>query len=218
MQQEDLLVQKIEKVLLKFEPVAKTWVKEGPRTFAHFQDGVALAALSVEVCVLVDYVYGPNHDIAKRIKGVATLRSLTHLRAAEGMLRGTIEAIRGGLLADLRTQILVDVQSDFIEAARNAIAENAKDVAAALLCIVLEDSVKRLAIKHGLQSLANQEFSIVTTELFKENKITKATKGQLLAYKDLRNAALHAQWHEVSVETVNALLYFLPGFIEQHGV
>jgi len=216
MQQEDLLVQKIENVLSKFGPVASTWVKE--RTYGHFRDEVMLSALSVEVCALADHIYGQRHETAIRIKHAATSRTLSCLQMTEGMLRGTIEAIKTGLVTDLRTEILLDVQADFIEAARKAIAESSKDVAAALLCIVLEDSVKRLAVKHNLQDLTNQEFSVVVVGLFKASAISKATKGLLLGYTDLRNSALHAQWHEVSLEAVNGLLYFLPGFIEQHGV
>lgn len=143
---------------------------------------------------------------------------MSHLNSAKGMLIGTASAIRSGLLEDLRTQILLDVQGDFIETARSALANSAKDVAAALLCVVLEDSVKRLAKKSGNDALADKEFTIVVVELFKSGAITKATKGVPLSYTDLRNAALHAQWHEVSVESVQGLLGFLPMFIEHHGI
>jgi hypothetical protein len=134
------------------------------------------------------------------------------------MLRGTSAALKNGLLVELRTKVLLDVQADFIEAARQALSNGFKDVAAALLCVVLEDSVKRLATKVGRDDLTDREYSVVVVELFKERAVSKATKGVLLAQKDLRDSALHAQWHEVSAESVTGLLYFLPGFIEQHGV
>jgi hypothetical protein len=216
MPQDHLMLKKIEDVISRFPAVAESWVMN--RGYGHFEDQVGFNALGVEVSALADHIYGANHPTAERIKGAITSYTISHLQSAEGMLRGTAAAIRNGLLADLRTQILLDVQADFVEAARQAISNGAKDVAAALLCIVLEDSVKRLATKNGLNDLVDKEYSIVVVELFKAGAVSKATKGVLLAQKDLRNSALHAQWHEVSVETVNGLLFFLPGFIEQHGV
>jgi hypothetical protein len=217
MSQDELMLRKIEDVLSRFPNVAESWT-ENSRGYGHFDDEVGVNALGIEVSALADYIYGADHATAERIKGAITSYTISHLRSAEGMLRGTASAIRNGLLGDLRTQILLDVQADFVEAARQAIANGAKDVAAALLCIVLEDSVKRLAIKNGLNDLVDKEYSVVVVELFKAGAVSKATKGVLLAQKDLRSSALHAQWHEVSVETVNGLLYFLPGFVEQHGV
>ena len=64
----------------------------------------------------------------------------------------------------------------------------------------------------------DKEFSEVVLDLFKAEAITKGTKGVLLSYKDLRNSAMHAQWAQVSVESVRSLLQFLPQFTEQHGV
>jgi hypothetical protein len=214
---DDVLVEKIEAVLAKFGPVALSW-RHSANFGGAFSDELGFHSLSAEVCALADYVYGRGHEMAQSIKSTITCRTLSHLRTAQGLLQGTVSAIRSGLLKDLRTEILLDVQADFIEAARESAANGAKDVAAVLACIVLEDSVKRLATKSGKPELLNQEYSVVVVELFKAGAITKATKGVLLAQKDLRNSALHAQWHEVSLEAVNGLLYFLPTFIEQHGV
>jgi len=217
MSQEDLLAQKIESVLAKFPAVASSYVRD-KHGYSHFRDEVGFNALGIEVCALADHIYGTEHPTAERIRSAVTGRTLSHLQSAEGMLRGTSAALKNGLLVELRTEVLLDVQADFIEAARQALSSGSKDVAAALLCVVLEDSVKRLATKIGRDDLKDREYSVVVVELFKERAISKATKGVLLAQKDLRDSALHAQWHEVSVESVTALLYFLPGFIEQHGV
>ncbi|KRE86654.1 hypothetical protein ASG75_00245 [Rhodanobacter sp. Soil772] len=127
-----------------------------------------------------------------------------------------MEALRHGLLAELRTQVLLDIKSDFISAASQALDNGGTEVAAVLGAAVLEDSAKRLAEKHELTTVLNQEFSVVVVELFKAGAITKATKGILLGFKDFRNSALHAQWHEVSAESVRSLLLYLPQFMEQY--
>jgi hypothetical protein len=216
MPSDDSLIQKIENVLSKFPKVGDSYTQR--KGYGHFEDQVALSALEVEVTALALHIYGADHPTVKRIRETIGGHTLSHLHSAEGMLRGTAEALKNGLLVELRTQVLLDVQSDFIDAARQASTNGSKDVAAALLCVVLEDSVKRLATKAGRDDLLGSEYSVVVVELFKAGAISKSTKGVLLAQKDLRNSALHAQWHEVSAESVTGLLYFLPGFIEQHGV
>lgn len=216
MTRESELILQIERVLAKFPSVARTW--HSSNMVAGFRDAVAYHALVTEAVALVNYVYGAAHAQATDFRRTIRRETLHDLESAQGMLVGAIESLRHGLLGDIRTEILLDVQGDFLEAARTALEGGSKDVAAALAAVVLEDSVKRLASKHGLEDLLNQEFTVVVAGLFKANAITRATKGALLANRDLRNAALHAQWHEISPESVQALLALLPMFIEQHGV
>ena len=174
--------------------------------------------MSIEVTNLANFIYGEGSPNANRIIERIGGHTKSHLDAAEGMLRGTISSIQSGMIADLRTELLLDVQEDFIEAARAALGKGNKDVAAALLAVVLEDATQRLAIRAGESDLVNKEFSVVVTTLLSKGVINKSTKGSLLSFKDLRNAALHVQWEHVSTESVQGLLYFLPPFLEAHGV
>lgn len=217
MDQRDRLIALIDAMLPKFEQVAVSWT-EGSQGYGRFRDTVLKHALEIEGCALADHIYGRGHPNAEMIKDALVGSTMHHLRSAQGLLIGTASAIRNGLLEDIQTRVLLDVQGDFIEAARVALNNDSKDVAAALLCVVLEDSVKRLAIKHGQTSLLGKDFSVVVVELLKADVITKASKGVLLSHTDLRNSALHAQWHEVSVDAVQNLLGFLPMFIEFHGI
>jgi len=209
------VLDQIDRIIDVVVSVKRTWVET---RFPHFSDNVALASLQAECSALADLIYGPDHPQAGRIKEAATGTHVKDVESVEGMLRGASEAIKHGLLGQLRAQILLDVQSDFVEAARAAVGHGAKDVAAALLCVVLEDACKRLGVKAGIPKIESMEFSQVVVALLSQGAITKSTKGALLAFRDLRNAALHAQWNEVSIEATQGLLYFLPGFLEQHGI
>lgn len=211
---EDLLNQ-ISRILELFELVKGSWTES---RFPHFDDKVALNSLQAQCSALAETIYGPGHPQAERIHSAICGITLSHIQAAEGMIRGAADSIRHGLLSKLHTQILLDVQTDFIEAAREALSNNSKDVAAALLCVVLEDSCKRLGQKAKIDNVEGLEFSRVVVSLFTSGVISKSTKGQLLSFSDLRNSALHAQWSEVSTETTQGLLYFLPSFLEQHGI
>jgi hypothetical protein len=216
MSSENELIGHVERVLAKFPGVKATW--HSSNMVSGFRDNIGFHALRSEVIAVANHVYGPGHPQAQQIVAKVSGSTLYHLEGAEGLLRGAIEALKHGLLTELRTQVLLDIKTDFLEAAQNALKSDAKDVAAVLACAVLEDSVKRLASKHHRDDLRDREFSVVVVELFKADAITKATKGVLLSHVDLRNSALHAQWHEVSKEAVQALLYLLPVFMQEHGV
>lgn len=207
------LVAQIERVLAKFPRVARTWQGE-----AGFGDTVAFAALRTEIVALAHYIYGADNSHARRITNTISHETLYALKDTEGIFKGTIEALKNGLFAELRTQVLLDIQTDFVEAGVRALNEGAIEVASVLAAVVLEDATKRLADKSGVKEALNQEFSVAVAELFKAGEISKATKGVLLGYKDLRNAALHAQWQQVSAEAVRNLLQYLPQFMEQYGV
>ena len=211
----DDLIAQIERVLDKFPAIAKTWYSSN--MVPGFQDPVAYAALRTECIALANYIYGERHPEAKAISVNIRNETLHHLQYTEGMLRGTIESLRHGLLSNLRTQVLLDIKTDFVEAAIHALDEGAVPVASVLAASVLEDSAKRLAEKAGLEA-SRKEFSEVVVALFKAEAITKATKGILLGYKDLRNSAMHAQWNHLSADAVRGLLTYLPQFMEQYGV
>lgn len=210
------LIRTIEGVLALFPAVEHSW-HSGQMT-SGFRDVVAFAALRTQCAALGNYIYGEGHATARRIAVTIAHETLHHLKDTEGILRGTIEALKQGLFVELRTQVLLDIQTDFVEAGVRALDEGATEVSAVLAAVVLEDAVKRLADKSAVPEALDKEFSIAVAALFKADKITKATKGVLLGYKDLRNAALHAQWKEVSPEAVRSLLQYLPQFMEQYGV
>ena len=87
-----------------------------------------------------------------------------------------------------------------------------------LACIVLEDSLKRLAQKNDLKDALDKEMNVTAGLLFNAGVIEKSTNQSIQNFKNLRNAALHAQWDQVSGESVALLLAFLPVFIEKHGI
>jgi len=134
------------------------------------------------------------------------------------LLLGTKSNLTSGLLDNLRSLVLIDIKSEFLETASHLLEEGQKDPAAVLACIVLEDSIKRLASKANLKEAQNKEMGVAAGLLLKNGVIEKSTNQSIQNFKNLRNAALHAQWDQVAAESVALLLSFLPIFIEKHGI
>ncbi|MHB1158346.1 MAG: hypothetical protein ACYC26_16095 [Phycisphaerales bacterium] len=212
----DKLIGQIDRLLAKLPPIKQSW--HSSNSGGIFQDTVAYEAFTTECHQLLAHVYPSDHLSVQRTIHAFDSASLHSLKQVEGILIGTRENLAAGLIDDLTSAILLDIKADFLEMAHRLVEGGQKDPAAVLASIVLEDSLKRLAKKHGIGGLEDKEISVVAGSLFSNGIIEKTTNQSIQSFKSLRNAALHAQWSEVSLESLNLLLVFLPTFMEKHGI
>lgn len=205
----------IDAIIGKFPAVKASWYSSN--IGGGFKDTVGYNAIITECYQFLSHIHAGNHPDIQRTNRAINGESLHHLEVIEGIFCGLRVNLQNGLLDSLARQISVDLKSDFLEAARELLEENQKDPAAVLACIVLEDTLKRLAKKNGIDA-DSSEMSVAANSLLAKKVIEKSTNQSIQGFKNLRNAALHAQWSEVSAESVNLLLAFLPTFIEKHGI
>ena len=211
-----VLIEKLDELLALVGPLKSTWWSSNMG--GGFKDTVTLEALYTQAISLLSSIYGTKNPHYQRIIHFYNEGHLHALEQTEGLLYGTKSNLQSGLIDDLRSRILVDIKSDFLETAATLLGDGQKDPAAVLACIVLEDSLKRLASKANLKEAEDKEMGVAAGLLFKAGVIEKSTNQSIKNFKNLRNAALHAQWHEVSAESVGLLLAFLPMFVEKHGI
>ncbi|MBG0798160.1 hypothetical protein IYX23_10805 [Methylocystis sp. L43] len=206
----------VDVLLGRFPAVKASWYSHSMG--GGFRDTVGYNALITECYQLLKNVHRSNHPDVQRTVQAINGESLHHLEVIEGILIGLRNNLTNELLDSLVRQISIDLKADFLEAARSLLDEDQKDPAAVLACVVLEDTLKRLAKKHGIEGAGSREMSVVAQSLLSKGVIEKSTNQSISSFKNLRNAALHAQWLEVSKESVTLLLSFLPAFIEKHGL
>lgn len=212
----DELITNIEALLSRFDAIEASWYYDR-QMGGWFKDKEGYEALMTELISLIHHIYGDVHPHYQRIIFFHNKHSLEGLRLSKGVLVGTIEILKKGYLENLANRLAVEISKDFLSSARKLADAGEKDPAAVLACTVLEDALKRLAARHGFSDLQNKELSVVANELLARKVITKTTHASVIGFKSLRNAALHAQWNEVSIEAVRLLIAFLPTFMEQHG-
>lgn len=210
------LIKKIDDLLNRFPVVKSSW--HSSTMGGSFSDTVGYESLVTEVISLVTHIYGGGHPHTQRVINAFNQSSLYSLKQMEGILIGTKTNVDGGLLTNMKSRIILDIKSDFLDTANELMDDGAKDPAAVLACTVLEDTLKRLAVVNGIDDVQDKEMSVVSVALLKEGAIEKSTNKAILSFKDLRNATFHAQWDQVSEETVRMLLTFLPTFIEKHAI
>ena len=129
-----------------------------------------------------------------------------------GILRSMASDIRGGRLGSLRLEYQGQVFADFLNAAKHALNENRKDVAAVLAAAALEDTLKRYAEAKALD-VEDTELSNVVNAL-KGAGLLSATQGTLLkGMVQFRNKALHAEWTKIETTEVQTVIAFLGEFL-----
>lgn len=134
------------------------------------------------------------------------------VQQCQGILEAMASDIKGGRLGNLRLEFQGQVFADFLNAAKQALAEGRNDVGAVLAAAALEDSLKRYAEAKGL-SVEDADLSNVVNAL-KGAGLLSATQGALLkGMVPFRNKALHAEWTKIDTAEVQAVIGFIGEFL-----
>jgi hypothetical protein len=132
------------------------------------------------------------------------------LQAMRGIFVAAKSDYDGGHLFSLQAVVAGEIFGDFVSAARHALDEGHKDVAAVLACAALEDALKRFAQLNGL-SVDDKDISEVINALKGGGHLSGPQKTLIDAMPKIRNAAMHAEWAKLTPENVGSVL----GFVEQ---
>jgi hypothetical protein len=116
----------------------------------------------------------------------------------------------GGYLFNLEATISGEIFANFVVLAKNALANNQKDVAAVLACAALEDALKRYATLRGL-GVDSKVMQEVINALKAKGLVSGPQKSLLDSMPKVRDAAMHADWQRITSEDVGSVI----GFVEQ---
>jgi len=132
--------------------------------------------------------------------------------SSEGVLQSIKAEIESGLVGSITSQAQAGIFADFITAARQALEENNKDVAAVLACASLEDALKRYAEQQGL-NVTDKDMSEVINALKSKGLLRDPQASIVQGHVKLRNKAFHAEWDKIEKESVTSAIGFTEQFI-----
>jgi hypothetical protein len=110
----------------------------------------------------------------------------------------------------VETTLSGEIFADFVVAAKVALAEGQKDVAAVLACAALEDSLKRFGRLKGLD-VDGKAMQEVVNALKAKGFVSGPQKSLLDTMPRIRDAAMHADWSKITPQDVGSVV----GFVEQ---
>ena len=160
---------------------------------------------------LVSAVFGKDSPHSKNIaKAYADYRGWPeHLAATRGIFSAAKSDYEGGYLFKVEATLTGEIFADFVVAAKHALPDGQKDVAAVLACAALEDALKRYARLQGLNS-DGKVMQEVVNSLKSKGLVSGAQKSLLDSMPKVRDAAMHAEWGKITPQDVGSVI----GFVE----
>jgi hypothetical protein len=144
-----------------------------------------------------------------------------HIRPLYGIMQALKADVRAGYLSTLRELIHADVFSDFLETAQYFLDAEHKDPAAVMAGGVLEQHLRQLCRKNGIDTEAVNSAGVMkakmgdalNTELYRANVYGLLEQKQIVAWLDIRNKAAHGKYEEYAAAHVGLFIQGLRDFI-----
>ena len=132
------------------------------------------------------------------------------LASMRGVFLAAKSDYEGGYLFRVEATLSGEIFGDFVVAAKAALADGQKDVAAVLVCAALEDALKRFGRLKSLQ-VDGKSMQEVVNALKGKGLVSGAQKSLLDTMPKVRDAAMHADWGKITPQDVGSVI----GFVEQ---
>ena len=136
------------------------------------------------------------------------------IQKMQGLLSSAKEEWSKGLLRKIEYVISAATFDDFLDHAAEYHKGNKKTEASVLASAVLEDTMKKVALKNGIKtdklSLEN-----LIEELVKKDIFTLVKSKRVKGYAAVRNHALHAEWDKFDIKDVGELINGTREIIEE---
>lgn len=137
-----------------------------------------------------------------------------------GVAEGLLEDARSGLLASLQELIHADIFASFLEMAEHLLDSGYKDAAAVIAGSSLEEHLRLLAGKYGVDPLdasgRPKKADLINSELAKADAYGKLDQKNVTAWLDLRNKAAHGHYSEYEGPQVALLIASIRDFLTRH--
>ena len=132
-----------------------------------------------------------------------------------GLLQSVQLEAQAGLLTRLEDQVVATAFDDFLDHASQYHKSGKVKEAAVLASAVLEDTVKRIAIKN-LINPAGLSLEPLIDELARREILTSVKAKRLKSYSAVRNHALHAEWDRLDLKDVGSQIAGLRELLDEH--
>ena len=131
----------------------------------------------------------------------------TQVGDVTAILERLITDLDNGLIFSIESRVRATVFEDFLEEARQYAKTQHIREAGVFAAAVFEDTLRSLSQKCGIKEEKVQTDRLIS-ELANTGVLTAVQAKRARASADVRNKALHAQWNEISLGDVEALIVF----------
>ena len=207
----DRLVQRIDQLLQKGADVLAT--RHRTDQYTEYVDVGKIKGFRSAALSFVERVYGISHSHYRELDKTTTGFGPLDVEMGIEILQSIRDEIAGDWLFTLRGMITAEVFADFIDMARFLLENGYKDPAAVIAGSVLEEHLRELCQKNGVESDTvsdsggkPKKADRLNAELAAANVYTKLDQKAVTMWLDLRNKAAHGKYGEYTHEQVRNMV------------
>ena len=165
-------------------------------------------------------VFGENHPHYQEFNNLnKPYKAITNWGI--GIIKAAKNEIQSGWFATLQGIVSAEVFSDFLDMAEHLLSEGYKDASAVMIGSVLEQHMRKLAVKNRIQitrfdgsgKVIPLKADFINAELTKAAVYGKLDQKNISAWLDLRNMAAHGNYDEYNTEQVKTMSLGVGEFI-----
>ncbi len=132
-----------------------------------------------------------------------------------GVLQSVYFEAQAGLLEKLEDQVVATAFDDFLDHAADYHKSGKLKEAAVLASAVLEDTIKRIAVKNHVDP-AGLSLEPLIDELAKRGVFSPVKTKRIKSFAGVRNHALHAEWERLDLKDVGAQIGGVRELLDEH--
>lgn len=162
-------------------------------------------------------MFGQDSDHYRSfIAQVSSYLTFSPAYRAQGVLRAAREDYCGGHLFQVRRLVEAEIFDGFLEQAEYLLDLGYYQAAAVIAGGVLEDGLRKLCERNGIQITAKPKLDTMNADLAKAGMFSTLVQKRITALADLRNKAAHGQWDEFESKDVAEMVAAVRRLMEEH--
>jgi len=122
-----------------------------------------------------------------------------------GLLNSALEEWKAGLLRKIEYIVVAETFDDFLDHATQYHKGNKKKESSVLASAVLEDTIKKIANRNGIDP-KDLSLEPLIDELIKKEVFTPVKGKRVKGFISVRNHSLHAEWDKFDIQDVGELI------------
>ncbi|MFD1874407.1 hypothetical protein [Hymenobacter bucti] len=161
---------------------------------------------------LLGNTLGENHSSFKEFKSAMDNTRLLSLNAGVGVFKAFRHDVEDGWLFTFKKIVSAEIFTDFLEMASHLLQEGYKDAAAVMIGGVLEEHLRQLCVKNGLDVTTLKEGKDIPKTADRMNNdlsgagvYGKLYQKSVTTWLDLRNKAAHGKYTEYDERQVQLM-------------
>lgn len=201
MSQADRTVARCRRLIELADEVIASYKSPPPNVFsAGWVDAETFRRWRSSSLAFLEDLLGPTHNYVAEFKAATEkgAHGKTPTLEGKGVLGAILEDLEAGYLTSVRSLIRAELFTDFLDMAEHLHENGYHHAAVSLTGAVLEDGLRQIAYTATVKVNRRDDLAALSSKLLQAGTIDPLRRKELGVWTDLRNAADHGDWDQVT--------------------